>query len=204
MIRSALATLILSVLGATAGATPHDQLGPLPEAGLWRHMISILIDGKEAPPNVRDVPQQLPGELSGEQPATLTAAMAAAASGVNMECLPSHQVAGILSLDSLQQRIQRDIPDCELSLLQTGRSRVQVSGLCNSQTGFYGEMRGELEIISSYEIHSSFTGRRLTSANPSPPSQGAGEHLADFVLSVTSRWAATDCGSIVPRERLSF
>lgn len=204
MNNGALLALALSLIVTTASANSNDQLSPVPEAGLWRHKIRVLIDNQDALTSVRQTQQELIEDLPKDQQADLIAALDATDPSVAMECMTAQQTASIVKIDNLQRIIQRDMPECELKVTQADRSSVNVEGRCDSDTGFHGNMAGALEIISSYEIQSNFTGQKRAG---NPASEGTINPPAEpvsFELLVTSRWAKTDCGAVAPREQLSF
>lgn len=202
MKNGALLTLILSLIVTTASAASGEQLSPLPEAGLWRHKIRVLIDNQDALTSVRQAQQELIEDLPKDQQADLIAALDASDPSVSMECMTAQQTASMVRIDNLQRIIQRDLPDCDLKVIQADRSRVAVEGRCDSDNGFHGAMTGALEIISSYEIQSNFTGQKRAESQRSAANVRA--EPVSFELLVTSRWAKTDCGVVLPREQLSF
>ena len=196
---SALVLLVSLALSAHA-----YELSPIPEAGLWRSEKRVLIDDEERLQALQRARQQLPADTVAQRRALLDeAAISRSTPTIEMECLTSHQVAELVRLETLQQEIQRDVPECELTVHPVDRSTLNIHGRCQAEHGFDGDMQGHLEIISSYEIRSSFLGRGNVQFE-SDTNDTAARTPASIQLQEISRWTQPDCGAVTPRERLSF
>lgn len=196
---SALVLLVSLALSAHA-----YELSPIPEAGLWRSEKRVLIDDEERLQALQRARQQLPADTAAQRRALLDeAAISRSTPTIEMECLTSHQVAELVRLETLQQEIQRDVPECELTVHPVDRSTLNIHGRCQAEHGFDGDMQGHLEIISSYEIRSSFLGRGNVQFESDTNDTATGTP-ASIQLQEISRWTQPDCGAVTPRERLSF
>lgn len=196
---SALVLLVPLALSAHA-----YELSPIPEAGLWRSEKRVLIDDEERLQALQRARQQLPADTAAQRRALLDeAAISRSTPTIEMECLTSHQVAELVRLETLQQEIQRDVPECELTVHPVDRSTLNIHGRCQAEHGFDGDMQGYLEIISSYEIRSSFLGRGKAQFESDTSDTAVGTP-ASIQLQEISRWTQPDCGAVTPRERLSF
>lgn len=196
---SALVLLVSLALSAHA-----YELSPIPEAGLWRSEKRVLIDDEERLQALQRARQQLPADTVAQRRALLDeAAISRSTPTIEMECLTSHQAAELVRLETLQQEIQRDVPECELTVHPVDRSTLNIHGRCQAEHGFDGDMQGHLEIISSYEIRSSFLGRGNVQFE-SDTNDTAARTPASIQLQEISRWTQPDCGAVTPRERLSF
>ncbi|HIZ52121.1 MAG TPA: DUF3617 family protein [Candidatus Pseudomonas excrementavium] len=196
---SALVLLVSLALSAHA-----YELSPIPEAGLWRSEKRVLIDDEERLQALQRARQQLPADTVAQRRALLDeAAISRSTPTIEMECLTSHQVAELVRLETLQQEIQRDVPECELTVHPVDRSTLNIHGRCQAEHGFDGDMQGYLEIISSYEIRSSFLGRGKAQFESDTSDTAVGTP-ASIQLQEISRWTQPDCGAVTPRERLSF
>src|SRR5690606_31066921 len=102
--------------------------------------------------------QQMLEELPGERRALLDAAISQSPPKVKMECITAQRAEELVQIETLQREIQRDVPECELTVHPVDRSTLSIHGHCQSDQGFNGDMQGHLEIISSYEVRSSYLG----------------------------------------------
>ncbi|EZQ20333.1 MULTISPECIES: DUF3617 family protein [Halopseudomonas] len=196
---SALMLLVPLALSAHA-----YELSPTPEAGLWRIEKRVLIDKEERLQTLQEAQQKLPQDTAAQRRALLDeAAISRSNPAVEMECLTPQQAVELVRLETLQQEVQRDVPECELTVHPVDRSTLNIHGRCQAEHGFDGDMRGHLEIISSYEIRSSFLGRGNVQLDADISEAAAGNPVS-IQLQEISRWTQPDCGAVPPRERLSF
>lgn len=192
------ALLALPLLVAFTLPVHAYQLSPKPETGLWRSEIRILVADEERIHALQQAQQQMFEQLPGERRAALDDAISQSTPQIRMECITTQRAEELVQIESLQQEIQRDVPECELTVHPVDRSTLSVLGHCHGEQGFNGEMQGHLEIISSYEIRASYLGRgRERGATGS-------ETTSSIQLQEISRWTAEDCGDVTPPERLSF
>lgn len=200
MMKSGFSALLLSALVAVP--TFASQLSPLPEAGLWRSENRVIIDDT-SPPQVLD--EATPG-LSFTTPVERRALQARSIKDanpvVNMECLTPQQAAELFQIGNLQQEMQRKVPECDLTVHPVDRSTLKLQGQCHGAQGFHGEMRGQMEVISSHEFQTTFLGEGRMPADP----HDSNSRLQDVSIQRNEvfRWSAADCGTVLPRERLSF
>ncbi|SDS79047.1 Protein of unknown function [Halopseudomonas litoralis] len=193
---SALVLLVPLTLSAHA-----YELSPKPEAGLWRSETRILINGEDPMPTIRQSQQQLLEQLPADQRDALEGVAAQRNPGIRMECITPQQASSMVHIDEMRRKIQRNVPECELTVSSAERSRLRVSGDCRGENGFEGDMQGELEIISSQEIRSSFLGHGHFQVVHEGGGSGQPSNIQQLEI---SRWTSPDCGAITPNERLSF
>ena len=170
------------------------QLSPTPEAGLWRTETRTLIESEER----IQAQQQMLEELPVERRTALDDAISRSTPQIRMRCLTAQRAEELMQIDALQREIQRDMPECELTVHPVDRSTLSVHGHCHGERGFHGDMQGHLEIISSYEIRASYLGQSREGSTP------GSETMNSIQLQEISRWSAEDCGDVAPPERLSF
>ena len=199
--KDALPALAVSLFFPVALSTHAEQLSPTPEAGLWRSETRILINGEDRMPAIRQAQQQLLEKLPPDQRDTLEDTIAQGNPGIRMECITSHEAAGMVHIDAMRRKIQRNVPECELTVSSADRSRLQINGDCRGENGFDGDMQGELEIVSSQEIRSSFLGRGRFQMTHDDGTSSQPSNIQQLEI---SRWTSPDCGAVTPNEKLSF
>lgn len=199
--KGAVPAFATSLLFSVTMPAHAEQLSPTPEAGLWRSETRILINGEDRMPAIRQAQQQMLEQLPADQRDTLEGVITEGNPGIRMECLTPHQASSIVRIDEMRRKIQRNVPECELTVSSTERSRLRVSGDCRGENGFDGDMQGELEIISSQEIRSSFLGHGHFQVVHEDGVSGQPSNIQQLEI---SRWTSPDCGAITPNERLSF
>ena len=199
--KGALPAFTIIVLFPVTLSVNAEQLSPTPEAGLWRSETRILINGEDRMPAIRQAQQQLLEQLPADQRDVLESSIAQGDPGITMECITPPQASEMVRVDEMKREIQRNIPECELTVSSADRSRLRINGDCHGENGFDGDMQGELEIISSQEIRSSFLGRgHFQMAREEEIS----EQPSNIQQLRISRWTSPDCGVVTPTERLSF
>lgn len=166
------------------------QLSPTPEAGLWRSEHHVLIGNPSHLP-LPDAHRTLPRH--GQSEASTT---------INMECLTPQQTAELFEQNRFQQEIRRKVPECEFTVHPVDRSTLHLQGQCHGTHGFHGNVRGQMDVISSHEFQTTFLGEGRLPADP----QDSNSQLRDVSIERNEifRWSAADCGDVLPRERLSF
>lgn len=199
--KDALPALAVSLLFSVALSAHAEQLSPTPEAGLWRSETRILINGEDRMPAIRQAQQQLLEKLPPDQRDTLEGAIAQGNPGIRMECISQQEASGMVHIDEMRRKIQRNVPECELTVSPADRSRLQIKGACHGENGFDGDMQGELEIVSSQEIRSSFLGRGHFQMTRDDGTSSQPSNIQQLEI---SRWTSPDCGAVKPNERLSF
>lgn len=177
-----------------------ERLMPTPEAGLWRSESRVISNNQVSLVSLRDSRQlaELPPNTYRR---LLNTAITEAVPEVVLECVPANLANELGQLHTLQEVIQRKVPDCDLNLQKLNRSALKVSGNCYAQQGLNGALHGMVEFISSQEIHVSLLG------NDSSLVQNQSTtipNLANTQRHEVHRWTSPDCGQVQPRERFSF
>ncbi len=178
------------------------ELSPTPEAGLWRSEKRVLIEGEDRIQPLDQAQQQLSDGTASDRRRFLdNAAVIQNTPTVEMECITLPQAAELVRLENMQREIQRDVPECELTVHPVDRSTLNVHGNCQGEDGFEGDMQGHVEIVSSYEIRSSFLGRSRLQTESDIADRDTPTRLQ---LQEISRWTQADCGEMEPEKRMSF
>lgn len=189
-----------TVLVTFALTAQAERLTPTPEAGLWRTESRVLINH---PSFVSQHDTQQLAELpTAAYRALLDSAVVETTPDIVMECIPAHEAAALAHVLTLQQVIQRKLPECELDLHRVDRSSLKLSGNCQNAQGVNGALHGLVEFVSSHEIHLSILSN--DSSDKADSDVSTIPNLANAQRHEIHRWTSHDCGHIQPPTRLSF
>lgn len=198
--KGALPALVVNLFFLVAIANA-EQLSPTPEAGLWRTETRVLINGKDRMPAIRQEQREALEKLPADQQIALESTIIQGNPGMTMQCITPRQASDMVHIDAMRRKIQRNVPECKLTVSSLNRSSLRIKGDCRGENGFDGDMQGELEIISSQEIRSSFLGRGHFQMTQEGGMDSQPTKIQQLEI---SRWTSPDCGAVTPNERLSF
>lgn len=178
-------------LSAVAAMSQAETITPQPEPGLWRSHATTLVNGRDAQADIRKqqeaVLEQLPPEQRAQMEATLESEEDLR---TTTDCITAEDAALMINPQALLAEAQQSMSGCDLQIEQDGESRLAFHGTCSGDHGFVGDMRGDLEMISSREMRSSFSGKSNHAATSKDDEPVRIEHTE------VSKWVAEDCGAL--------
>ncbi|KKN91696.1 hypothetical protein LCGC14_0215780 [marine sediment metagenome] len=190
---------------ATTAATADDRITPQPEPGLWRSEATTLINGQDAQAAVRKAQEEMLKNFPAEQRAEMERAMGTQEDlRATMDCITAEEAARMTDPEALLAEAQREMDGCDLNIERAGESRLTFEGTCSGGDGFAGDMVGELEMISSREMRSKFTGKgnyEIDTAQVPPDSPAMGGGPLNIQHTEVTKWVSADCGDVTPRVR---
>lgn len=182
--------LLFGVCLLVAATTSLAQtISPQPEPGLWRSHATTLVDGRDAQAEIRKQQEAVLAQLPAEQRAQMAATLESEEDlRTTTDCITAEDAALMIDPQALLAEAQQNMSGCDLQIEQDGASRLAFQGTCSGDHGFVGEMHGDLEMISSREMRSSFSGMSNHAATSGDAEPVKIEHTE------VSTWISADCG----------
>lgn len=182
-----------------------DSIAPEPEPGLWRRESVTLINGQDLQLAIRNAQQQMLQTLPPEQRQMMASMMNPGGDpGVEMECISPQMARDLTDPQALLERVRDDMPECSMAINRASGSTLAIAGSCAGNQGYSGEMQGELTLVSSREMRSTFSGngRMQMDAGQVPPAlQGmTGNQPVTIEHTEVSTWLSEDCADLEPRQ----
>ncbi len=180
-------------------------ISPEPEAGLWRQESTTLINGQDLQLAIRNAQQQMLQALPAQQRQMMEQMMNTDADpGVEMECISPQMAEDLTNPDALLKRAREDMPDCSMAINKVSGSTMAIAGNCAGSEGYNGEMQGELTILSSREMRSTFTGTgtmQMDSEQAPAAMQGmTGNQPVTIEHTQVATWMSSDCADLEPAQ----
>ena len=180
--------LLVACMLASVALVHAQTITPQPEPGLWRSHATTLVDGRDAQADIRKQQEAVLEQLPPEQRAQLEATLESEEDlRTTTDCITAEDAALMINPQALLAEAQQSMSGCDLQVEQDGESRLAFHGTCSGDHGFVGDMQGALEMISSREMRSSFSGR----SNHSVTSPGDEPVLIEHTE--VSKWVSADC-----------
>lgn len=174
----------------TATLSQAQTISPQPEPGLWRSEATTLINGEDAQAAIRKQQEAIIEQLPADQRAKMEAVLESEEDlRTTTDCITAEDAALMINPDALLAEAQESMSGCDLEIEQDGKSRLAFHGACSGDQGFVGDMRGDLEMISSREMRSSFSG----TSNEDPAATGKPVQIEHTEV---SKWVSADCGAL--------
>lgn len=189
--------LVGTCLIASAALSYAQTITPQPEPGLWRSHATTLVDGRDAQADIRKQQEAVLAQLPAEQRAQMEATLESEEDlRTTTDCITAEDAALMINPQALLAEAQQSMTGCDLQVEQDGKSRLAFHGTCSGGHGFVGDMQGGLEMVSSREMRSSFSGRSNHSVTSPDDEPVLIEHTE------VSKWVSADCGALAtPAQR---
>ena len=181
--------LLGACLLMAATACLGQTISPQPEPGLWRSHATTLVDGRDAQAEIRKQQEAVLAQLPAEQRAQMEATLESEEDlRTTTDCITAEDAALMINPQALLAEAQQSMSGCDLQIEQDGESRLAFHGTCSGDHSFVGDMRGDLEMISSREMRSSFSGKSNHAATSGDDEPVQIEHTE------LSKWISAECG----------
>lgn len=194
-----LATSLLTLSLVQAHA---QTLSPLPEPGLWRSEATTLVNGQDVIAAMREAQKQMLSSLPEEYRLAMEEMMGGTDDlAVEMQCITAEDASSLIDPASLMAEMREEMPNCNMQISQDGASRLRFTGHCEpgADDGFVGDVQGELLMVSSREMRSSFTGKgrlNIDTDDIPPGMEGLESGPLDIRQTEVSVWVSSDCGEL--------
>lgn len=175
-----------------------QMLAQTPKPGLWMIESKTLINGENILVAVRAAQQQMLKELPPEYRAAVEAALGPLDDlDRNYQCITAEEAATLSDPEAYLQRVNEGMSECRFGIVRTDGSVVQIKGRCEDAEGFSGDFEGELQIVSSTEMRSLFTGKgRYLVDVDLPGIELPDDGRVEMRMEEVSRWISTDCDAV--------
>ena len=174
------------------------SITPTPEPGLWNSDSTTMINGVDMLKKMREAREAMLANMPAEQRAMVEQMMGDAEAAGHKRCITSELAQQMTDPDTLLADAQQQIPGCKLKVAKNADDRLEFSGECANTEGFTGTMQGELQMVSSREMRSTFRGDGTYQVSEQLTG-GLSEELNGPVKvehRETSTWVASDCGDV--------
>ena len=189
-------TLGLSLLVASL-VSQAEGLSPTPEPGLWRTESTTLINGEDLQATIKAAQESFLESMPADQRDMMRQIMASQdeANAADMECISATEANAMANPEAVLAKAREDMPDCQLTLESSSSDKLVFTGTCSGDEGYDGDMRGELTMQGSREMHTRFVGQGRMDVGDLPVD---GDGTVNIESSSVSRWVAADCGDVKP------
>lgn len=195
-------TLVLLTCLCSISAIVSAQaksISPKPEAGLWRSEATTLINGEDAQAAMRKAYQDMVNQFPPEQREQMAEMLGVQDIDAQMKCISAEEAAAMTDPETLLAEAKEEMGDCDITVEQAGASKLTFKGRCEGTEGFNGDMQGEMEMISSREMRSKFSGEGLYEMDAgamTATTAGSAGSPVNIQHTEVSTWVSANCGTV--------
>lgn len=191
-------TLLAGLLLASVNS--HAQ-NLKPEPGLWRNESTVLINGTDLFEQMLKAQQAMLDSLPAEQRATMQAMLGEMGDpNINDYCISAEEANR--GRDTWRDQLKKDMPNCEIKVTDSSNNSMSFTGTCRDtgEEGFVGEISGDMQLVNSRELRTSFTGKGVMNPGEGSELPVSSTDMSTIETRAISRWIGSDCSELPEQD----